>query len=111
VKRIATLTTLTTSAALVLGGSLLLAPSAQAYTCTSSYVVTANAVNLRTGPSTSYASKGHLYKNDYVWKIKATTATWWKVELDGKSKTGLKDGTRGYVAKKYLAAGGCFTLD
>jgi uncharacterized protein YraI len=107
VKRIATLTA---TGALVLGGTVLLAPSAQAATCTS-YVVNANAVNLRTGPSTTYVAKGLLYKNDYVLKLKAASSTWWKVELDGTSRTGLKDGTTGYVAKKYLTSSPCFVLD
>lgn len=64
------------------------------------YKINTNAVNFRTGPSTSYASKGLLYKGDWGKKV-ATKGSWIKLQLGQKSKTGLAKNSTGWVAKKY----------
>ncbi|GAB7101697.1 hypothetical protein JCM4814A_94880 [Streptomyces phaeofaciens JCM 4814] len=64
------------------------------------YKINTSGVNFRTGPSTSYASKGLLYKGDWGKKI-ATKGSWIKLRLGQKSRTGLAKNTTGWVAKKY----------
>ncbi|MFF7953627.1 SH3 domain-containing protein [Streptomyces griseorubiginosus] len=66
------------------------------------YVYKANGVNFRTGPSTTYASKGLLYKNDWGKKI-ASKNGWIKLQLGTKSRSGLPKNSTGWVAKKYVS--------
>ncbi|MGW4518428.1 SH3 domain-containing protein [Streptomyces sp. NPDC004393] len=64
------------------------------------YTINTNAVNLRTGPSTGYASRGLLYKGDWGRKI-GTSGSWIKLRLGQRSRTGLATGTTGWVAGRY----------
>lgn len=65
------------------------------------YIVTANGVRFRTGPGTSYSSKGLLYKGDDGTKL-STSGKWMKIRLYGKSKSGLANKTTGWVYKSYV---------
>ena len=64
------------------------------------YEINANGVNIRSGPSTHYTSKGLLYKGDWGRKI-TTKGSWIKLRLGQKSKSGLPKNTTGWVAKKF----------
>ncbi|MFD4574730.1 hypothetical protein ACFWNK_21910 [Streptomyces sp. NPDC058417] len=52
------------------------------------------------GPSTSYASKGLLYKGDWGKKVSAKAA-WIKLQLSQKARIRLAKNATGRVAKKY----------
>lgn len=67
-------------------------------------------VRLRTGPSTKYATIGLLHPDDSVSAIKAEKG-WYKVSVDFKSKSGLKAGRTGWVAKANLEPNVCMQLD
>ncbi|MDO4573250.1 MAG: NlpC/P60 family protein [Clostridia bacterium] len=58
--------------------------------------ITGNAVNLRKGPGTSYASLGHLYKGDTVAVIQKS-GDWYAVSYQG---------TEGYVYARYVSLSG-----
>ncbi|MFC7991990.1 cell wall hydrolase [Streptomyces pilosus] len=64
------------------------------------YEINTHAVDFRTGPSMSYASKDRLYKGDWGKKV-ATKGSWIKPQLGQKSKSGLAKSSTGWVAKKY----------
>ncbi|NUK50085.1 SH3 domain-containing protein [Streptomyces lunaelactis] len=68
------------------------------------------AIRLRTGPSTKYATIGLLHPDDSVSAIKAEKG-WYKVSVDFKSKSGLKAGRTGWVAKANLEPNVCMQLD
>ncbi|WP_327357713.1 SH3 domain-containing protein [Streptomyces sp. NBC_01304] len=59
-------------------------------------------VNIRSGPSTSHRSLGHLYKNDWGKKVDSKRG-WIKLKLGKRSKSGLPKGTTGWVASTYLS--------
>ncbi|MFF4346395.1 SH3 domain-containing protein [Streptomyces sp. NPDC001530] len=118
IKRVLGVVTLTAS--LAVGGGMALAPGATAATaavgssaCNGHYgngdsralKVTASGVNLRTGPATSYGSKGLLNKGDTAsgvcWKTKSGR-TWLYVKLSKKTKSGLPKGTYGWVYSSYV---------
>ncbi|MEU3639922.1 SH3 domain-containing protein [Streptomyces albogriseolus] len=97
------LSTVTLSAALLVGGALAVAPSAAAADrdCTSydqSAGVDGNGVNYRTGPGTSYQSKGMLYRADSV-KIYCERNGWYYTKLRKKSASGLSVNTPGWIRK------------
>ncbi|MDT0616283.1 MULTISPECIES: SH3 domain-containing protein [Streptomyces] len=101
---------LTASAALALavtgGLAVTAAPAAHAVgehsKCTVNWshgetgTVSKNGWNLRTGPSTGYASRGLLYRGDTV-KLLCSRGNWDYTELSKRSKSGLSKGTRGWV--------------
>lgn len=60
-----------------------------------------SALRLHSGPGTKYKALGMLYPDDSVSADKAKGG-WYRVSLDFKSKSGLKAGTTGWVAKSGL---------
>ncbi|MEO3976784.1 SH3 domain-containing protein [Streptomyces sp. CAU 1734] len=92
------------SVSLLTGGALVLAPSASADSNCSTYDQGAeakNGINFRTGPSTSYASKGLLYKADRL-ALYCKSGSWYKAKLVKRSKSGLKAGTTGWVRQDMI---------
>ncbi|WP_171053400.1 SH3 domain-containing protein [Streptomyces marianii] len=67
-------------------------------------------VHLRKGPGAHYASLGLLNKTDAVDADKATNG-WYRVTLTEKARSGLRAGTSGWVAKKYLTPAVCTQLN
>ncbi|WNI31371.1 SH3 domain-containing protein [Streptomyces sp. ITFR-6] len=65
---------------------------------------------LRTGPSKKNTAIGQLHKGDVVAAHKASGA-WYKVSTSYNTPSGLRAGTQGWVAKKYLKAEVCMQLD
>ena len=59
---------------------------------TTKYIVTANVLNIRSGPGTGYAVVGSLFKNDIV-KVKSISEGWAKFKYDGQWR---------YVSATYL---------
>ncbi|MEE1736449.1 SH3 domain-containing protein [Streptomyces sp. BE147] len=55
-----------------------------------------NAWNMRTGPSTGYASRGYLYNGDRL-NILCSRGDWDYTALSARSKSGMAKGTRGWV--------------
>ncbi|MET9880820.1 SH3 domain-containing protein [Actinacidiphila glaucinigra] len=107
------LATLAATAALLVGGSVALAPTASAVgssACTynptdMTFKVNANGLNLRTGPSTGYTSVGLLYKADgYIFKVQCYAAKnqWSYGYLTKKSKSGLAKGRTGWVSSTLI---------
>lgn len=118
-----------TLTAAVLGTALLLpAASASAATAPKAAVAltasvdcdrywsTTSALRVRTGPGTSYATKGQLgYHNlvdviDVSYNSKGIFTGWYKVRLLATSTYGLAKGTTGWVSASYLAYhSSCYT--
>ncbi|MFJ5220162.1 SH3 domain-containing protein [Streptomyces sp. NPDC088354] len=105
--------TLASAAALLVGGSVALAPTASAVgssACTYNpldvtFKIDANGLNLRTGPSTSYTSVGLLYKSDgYIFKVQCYGGKnqWAYGSLTKRSVTGLAKGRTGWVSSPLL---------
>ncbi|MDH2392196.1 SH3 domain-containing protein [Streptomyces sp. HNM0663] len=69
-----------------------------------------SALRLRTGPGTKYTTLGLLYPDDSVSADKAKGG-WYRVSVDFKSKSGMKAGTTGWVAKSGLKPHTCMQLD
>jgi hypothetical protein len=69
-----------------------------------------SALRLRTGPGTKHTTLGLLYPDDSVSADKAKGG-WYRVSLDFKSKSGMKAGTTGWVAKLGLKPNVCMQLD
>lgn len=67
-------------------------------------------VHLRTGPSVRYSSLGLLGPADSVYAEKEARG-WYRVRLAGTSRTGLKNGAKGWLAKKHIRAAVCTQLD
>ncbi|MGW7200838.1 SH3 domain-containing protein [Streptomyces chryseus] len=97
--------------ALTTGVGLMTAPAASAASepssCTKRFgdhagTITANAINVRSGPSTSYASKGYLYRSDNI-KLKCGRGDWYYGTLTARSKSGLPAYTSGWVHERFLA--------
>ncbi|MBR1820656.1 MAG: SH3 domain-containing protein [Clostridia bacterium] len=65
-----------------------------------SYYCTANRVNLRSGPSSSYASEAKLMKGDVVTYISKSNG-WYKVSYYSKKSNSVIEG---YVYRKYLSS-------
>ncbi|MER6684636.1 SH3 domain-containing protein [Streptomyces olivaceoviridis] len=94
----------------LVGGAVALAPAATAVgqsACRSDFyylpgVINTNSVNLRSGPGTSYSSKGLLSKGTRLTWIcykpgTATTSSWDYVKI----KSGVHKGTYGWVSARY----------
>ncbi|MFE0778078.1 SH3 domain-containing protein [Streptomyces sp. NPDC058861] len=81
--------------------------SAAASSC-STWFVNSNGVNFRTGPGTGYRSVGLLYYPDSGTKV-GETASWVKLRLRYKSRTGLPAGTTAWVSKSY--SNPCLPID
>ncbi|MFF8932356.1 hypothetical protein ACF1AO_34395 [Streptomyces longwoodensis] len=64
--------------------------------------VDGNGVNYRTGPSTSYVSKGFLYDGDSL-RVYCGKGTWYYTKLTHRSMSGLPSGTYGWIRKDMLA--------
>ncbi|WP_329020482.1 SH3 domain-containing protein [Streptomyces sp. NBC_01601] len=105
------LATVTLSASLLAGTAAALAPAASAATLGSSacsYNITDhdatvgyNGVNYRSGPGTSYASKGFLYSGDDL-RVYCGKSGWYYTKLISRSKSGLPAGTYGWIRKDML---------
>ncbi|MBB1252534.1 SH3 domain-containing protein [Streptomyces sp. OF3] len=67
------------------------------------------ATHLRTGPGKKYASIGMLYPDDDLHADKKKNG-WYRVQVSGKSQSGLKANTRGWVAKSQLKRHICTIL-
>ncbi|WP_208886707.1 SH3 domain-containing protein [Streptomyces sp. PBH53] len=82
------------------------------------YVVTTDAVRLRTGPGTRYAALGLLHRGDAVYATQARRG-WYRVRLmfdsgsasGTRKSSGLREGTTGWVVKRALRASVCTQLD
>ncbi|MCZ1011958.1 SH3 domain-containing protein [Streptomyces lydicus] len=55
-----------------------------------------NAWNYRSGPSTGYTSRGHLYRGDKL-KVFCSKGNWYYSQLTARSKSGIPKGTKGWV--------------
>ncbi|KOU50130.1 hypothetical protein [Streptomyces sp. WM6378] len=99
-------TTVALTVSLLAGGAAVLAPAASAAggDC-SSYdqgaEVAGNGINFRTGPSTSYASKGLVYDKDQL-GLYCKSGAWYKAKLITRSKGGLKAGTTGWIREDMI---------
>lgn len=58
--------------------------------------VAKNGWNYRTGPGTTYASKGYLYRGDKL-TVLCSRGNWDYSQLAQRSKSGIPKGTRGWV--------------
>ncbi|GKQ33575.1 SH3 domain-containing protein [Streptomyces sp. A012304] len=58
--------------------------------------VAKNGWNLRTGPSTAYASRGYLYRGDKL-TVLCSRGVWDYSQLTQRSKSGIPKGTKGWV--------------
>lgn len=63
--------------------------------------VSKNAWNLRTGPSTAYASRGYLYRGDRL-TVLCSRGNWDYTQLTRRSASGLAKGTKGWVRQDGL---------
>lgn len=82
------------------------------------YTVTVDGLQLRTGPGTRYASVGQLVQGDPVDADRAQSG-WFRVTLTDqsgsdygtKASRGLRKGTSGWVAGRFLREEPCLHLD
>ncbi|MEV0449755.1 SH3 domain-containing protein [Streptomyces sp. NPDC050600] len=74
------------------------------------YDVNGANVRLRSGPNTGAASLGLLNRGDQV-TVDRETRDWCHVELDARSKSGIKAGTAGWVSKRYMKPSVCMQVD
>lgn len=74
------------------------------------YDVAGTSVNLRSGPSTQHASLGHLTRGDLV-DVDRRSGGWYRVTLSERSRSGIRSGTVGWVAERYLTPSVCMQLD
>ncbi|MGW0875325.1 SH3 domain-containing protein [Streptomyces sp. NPDC002740] len=58
--------------------------------------VSKNGWNYRTGPGTTYASRGHLYRGDKL-TVLCSRGNWDYSQLTHRSKSGIAKGTKGWV--------------
>lgn len=108
-KSIRRLTTVALSAALMAGGATALAPAASAATASSctynladhNAQVDGNGINYRSGPGTSYASKGYLYDGDDL-RIYCGKGAWYYGKLISRSKSGMAANTYGWIRSDML---------
>ena len=100
------LATVALSVSLLGGTAAALAPAASAAgssACTYNItdhnaIVGYNGVNYRTGPGTSYSSKGFLYNGDDL-RVYCGKSDWYYTKLIYRSKSGLSAGTYGWIRK------------
>ncbi|MEV7676822.1 SH3 domain-containing protein [Streptomyces sp. NPDC088752] len=69
-----------------------------------------SAVNLRSRPSASRASLGHLTRGDLV-DVDRKQGGWYRVTVAERSLSGIRAGTVGWVAEHYLTPSVCMRLD
>ncbi|HWU09617.1 MAG TPA: hypothetical protein VN520_25115 [Streptomyces sp.] len=108
-KSIRRFTTVALSAALMAGGAAALAPAASAATASSctynladhNAQVDGNGINYRSGPGTSYSSKGFLYDGDDL-RIYCGKGDWYYGKLIHRSKSGMAANTYGWIRKDML---------
>lgn len=62
-----------------------------------------NAWNLRTGPSTAYASRGYLYRGDRL-TVLCGRGSWDYAQLSSRSRSGIAKGTKGWVRSDGLVS-------
>ncbi|MEU2119551.1 SH3 domain-containing protein [Streptomyces sp. NPDC016459] len=74
------------------------------------YDVAGSNVNLRSGAGTRYASLGHLTRGDLI-DVDRKSNGWYRVTLSERSRSGIKAGTTGWVAERYLKPSVCMQLD
>ncbi|GGY16303.1 hypothetical protein GCM10010358_80050 [Streptomyces minutiscleroticus] len=76
-------------------------PSACTISADFNVSVTASSANLRTGPGTSYTSKGMLYRGDDARSVcmvpKSGGTIWLYIKLTTRSQSGLAKGTLGWI--------------
>ncbi|MEU9267311.1 SH3 domain-containing protein [Streptomyces sp. NPDC048251] len=58
--------------------------------------VAKNGWNYRTGPGTTYASRGYLYRSDRL-TVLCSRGNWDYSQLTQRSKSGIPKGTKGWV--------------
>lgn len=98
--------TVALSVSLLTGGAAVLAPAASAAgsdcsTYDQGAEVDGNGINFRSGPSTSYASKGLVYNKDQL-ALYCKSGSWYKAKLAKRSKGGLKAGTAGWIRQDMI---------
>ncbi|MFG2210564.1 hypothetical protein [Streptomyces sp. NPDC048638] len=97
--------TVALSVSLLAGGAAALAPTASAASDCSTYdqsaEVDGNGINFRTGPSTSYKSKGLVYDKDQL-GLYCKSGSWYKAKLKKRSKGGLPAGTYGWIRQDMI---------
>ncbi|MET9676430.1 SH3 domain-containing protein [Streptomyces sp. NPDC006482] len=74
------------------------------------YDVAGSNVNLRSGAGTRHASLGHLTRGDLV-DVDRKSGGWYRVTLSERSRSGIRAGTVGWVAERYLKPSVCMQLD
>ncbi|WP_128643276.1 SH3 domain-containing protein [Streptomyces sp. SS] len=74
------------------------------------YDVAGSNVNLRSGAGTRHASLGHLTRGDLV-DVDRKSGGWYRVTLSERSRSGIRAGTVGWVAERYLKPSVCTRLD
>ncbi|MFI9214288.1 SH3 domain-containing protein [Streptomyces sp. NPDC053253] len=67
-------------------------------------------IHLRTGPSSRHASLGLLGPHDSI-QAYEERGGWYRVELEGDAKSGLRAGRSGWVAKKNVEPAVCMRLN
>ncbi|MFD4529924.1 SH3 domain-containing protein [Streptomyces sp. NPDC058470] len=98
--------TVALSVSLLAGGAAALAPTASAAssdcsTYDQSAEVDGNGINFRSGPSTSYKSKGLVYNADQL-ALYCKSGSWYKAKLKKRSKGGLPAGTYGWIRQDMI---------
>ncbi|MFE5713451.1 SH3 domain-containing protein [Streptomyces sp. NPDC056501] len=74
------------------------------------YDVAGSSVNLRSGAGTRHASLGHLTRGDLV-DVDRKSGGWYRMKLSERSRSGIRAGTVGWVAERYLKPSVCMQLD
>ncbi|MCC4319861.1 SH3 domain-containing protein [Streptomyces malaysiensis] len=101
------------SAALMLGGSVALAPTASAVGASAcqfnspdvNFKVSTSGAKFRTGPGKRYRAIGTLYRGDsfrYFCRTRGFEKSWSYGKILKRTTTGIRPGTRGWVYSKYL---------
>ncbi|MFJ2217841.1 hypothetical protein ACIQVO_36510 [Streptomyces sp. NPDC101062] len=96
--------TVALSVSLFAGGAAVLAPAASAASSDCSTYdqgAEVDGFNFRTGPSTSYASKGLVYDKDQL-GLYCKSGSWYKAKLTKRSKGGLQAGTYGWIRQDMI---------
>lgn len=96
------------AAAAVHAQASLVGPAAAGFNSCGYYPTTT--VHLRTGPGTRYTSLGLVGLDDRMYAEKASGG-WYRVTLSDRARSGLKSGTSGWVAKKYVRPAVCMRLN
>ncbi|WP_432587881.1 SH3 domain-containing protein [Streptomyces sp. HD1123-B1] len=101
------------SAALVLGGSVAMAPTASAVGMSAcrfnspdvTFTVDTSGARFRAGPGKGHRAIGTLYRGDsfrYFCRTRVFAKSWSYGKLMKRTTSGLHAGTRGWVYSKYL---------